>query len=322
MAARWISQGPDVIQAGFNVEIPTKPDQRLPERGGSLTGPQVGSIRTVVAHPTNADIIYIGTVNGGIWRTTNATAQQPTWTPLTVNLSSLSIGALDLDPTDPNRQTLVAGIGNFSASAGRGGRLSTATTGLLRSTDGGNTWREFGINGINNLNFSAVAARGNIILATASNGIGLFRSTDAGASFQTISGTDGTGLPRAGITSLVGDPTNPQVFYAAAIGNGIYRSDNSGATWAAVTPPDATIGDRPRDNVKIAIGNSGVVYVGVVTDGRLSGVFQSRDRGSNWRSLDVPTTQPGNIGIHPGRQGNTHFSLVADPNNPDIFYVG
>ena len=55
-----------------------------------LSDQVVGAVQTVVASPTNPDILFIGTVNGGICGTENATAANPTWTPLTDNASSLS----------------------------------------------------------------------------------------------------------------------------------------------------------------------------------------------------------------------------------------
>ena len=45
-----------------------------------------GCVAAVAAHPTNANILYVAGVGGGIWRTANATAASPTWTPLTDNL--------------------------------------------------------------------------------------------------------------------------------------------------------------------------------------------------------------------------------------------
>jgi hypothetical protein len=93
-----------------------------------------GAVHTVVTHPTNPDIIYIGAANGGIWRTTNATATRPHWVPLTDDLPSLSIGAMAMDPADPNR--LVAGIAWYSSFA-TGGELS----GLILTEDGGETWQ-------------------------------------------------------------------------------------------------------------------------------------------------------------------------------------
>jgi hypothetical protein len=59
--------------------------------------------------------MFIGGVNGGIWRTTNGGA---TWTPLTDNQGSLSIASLALDPSDPTGKTLIAGVGITSNGVG------------------------------------------------------------------------------------------------------------------------------------------------------------------------------------------------------------
>ncbi|UCF07358.1 MAG: hypothetical protein JSW28_06805, partial [Thermoplasmata archaeon] len=123
----WVSQGPSPIIDGQVEHIPGN-------------NPVVGAIHTVVAHPENPDIIWVGTVNGGIWKTTDATSPSPTWMPKTDFESSLSISALELDPNDPTHNTLIAGIGRASAKAREGG----PRTGLLRSTDGGVTWSDEG----------------------------------------------------------------------------------------------------------------------------------------------------------------------------------
>src|SRR5262245_23666069 len=99
----------------------------------------VGAINTVAAHPTDANILYVGGVNGGIWRTGNAKAASPHWTPLTDNLPALSIGALEFDPTDSTNKTLIAGIGRlFNGFSRHIGPL----TGVLRTTDGGENWTQ------------------------------------------------------------------------------------------------------------------------------------------------------------------------------------
>src|SRR5215510_11228532 len=122
----WIAQGPGPTRNG-QVDNVT-PNNEV-----------VGAIHTVAAHPTDANILYVGGVNSGIWRTGNATAESPNWTPLTDNLPSLSIGALEFDPTDATRRTLLAGIGGQISSFGRSGGF---LTGLLRTTDGGDNWAQ------------------------------------------------------------------------------------------------------------------------------------------------------------------------------------
>jgi hypothetical protein len=46
-------------------------------------------------------------VNGGVWKTTDATSPSPNWQPLTDDVKSLLIGALAFDPTEDSHQTLV-----------------------------------------------------------------------------------------------------------------------------------------------------------------------------------------------------------------------
>src|SRR5262249_6791113 len=85
-----------------------------------------GAVHAVAPHPTDRDTLYIGSANGGVWKTTNATAASPTWTPLTDDQASRSIGALEFDRTDGAHDTLVAGIGRFSSFQRRGGPLTGA----------------------------------------------------------------------------------------------------------------------------------------------------------------------------------------------------
>ena len=65
------------------------------------TNQVTGAIQAVLAHPTDPDVIYVGAVDGGVWRTTNATTATPIWTPLTDQFPSLAIGALGFDLSNP-----------------------------------------------------------------------------------------------------------------------------------------------------------------------------------------------------------------------------
>ena len=38
--------------------------------------------------------------------------------------------------------------------------------------------------------------------------------------------------------------------------------------------------------------------------------------------MDLPRTGPNNVGIHPGGQGAIHMSIVADPGDANIVYIG
>jgi photosystem II stability/assembly factor-like uncharacterized protein len=324
LGGHWTPQGPQPIEDDL-INVP--PD-----------GGVDGAIHALALHPKTAKTIYVGAVNGGIWVTHNAHVDRPNWLRLTDDQASQAIGALELDPTDSSYRTLVAGPGVYS-SFGDGGDLE----GLLRTTNGGATWQRLTGGGMMlGKSISGIAARGPIIVASVDFAnpfdfpyIGIFRSSDSGATFTQISQGNGvaTGLP-GGIThDLVGVPGQParlytSVLFADAVGgsNGIYRSDDTGATWTKVSTPavDAFLTSGSTSNVEFAVGRHNNVYVAIVRPFQLAAVFRSGDGGATWTQMDLPQTiEAGTpFGIHPGFQGDVHLSLVADPTDANIVYIG
>jgi photosystem II stability/assembly factor-like uncharacterized protein len=341
LAALVATPGPALSQlspGGF--WLPQGPGPTFNGQAEGMEGNEVvGAVHTVVAHPHAAGTFYIGAVNGGVWKTTNGTSQNVNWIRLTDNQSSNSIGALAFDPTDPAYKTLVAGIGRFSSfgSSAGGGR-----NGLLKTTDGGATWTAINGGGVlQEKNISGVAPRGNVIVVSVNtatsftfSNIGIWRSADGGATFQQIAVGNGaaTGLPGGVTHDLVGDPQRPNrlftsVVFADLVGgrNGVFRSDDTGATWTRVSNPamDALIVSNVTSNIEFAVGNHNNVYVAIANLGRLAGLFRSGDGGATWTAMDLPLTFEGApTGIHPGAQASFHLSIVADPTDPNIVYVG
>jgi len=300
-----------------------------PTTGGQVEGivdrEVVGAIKAIAAHPTDPDIVYVGSVNGGVWRTRNATNARPTWVPLTDSQRSLSIGALAFDPTDSTCNTLVAGSGRFSSLLGMGGALM----GVLRTTDGGATWTAFdGAGQFRAFHICDVAPRGQTIVIAANNA-GLFRTTNAGGAWEQVSGAAGTGLPSGVSFALAGDPATPARLFAHIGTAGIFRSSDTGGTWSKVS--NAAMDDLLNGavNVKISVGANDNVYVAIAGAGDLIGLFRSGDEGATWTALDLPSTveartQAGDIrvGLFPGRQARTHLSLAADRVNHSMVYIG
>ncbi len=86
-----------------------------PVPGGQTSGrvdPVTGRIISIAVHPTNPDIVYVGSANGGLYRTTNSSAAQPTWTPMMdtiqlqtagfASLGTMAIGAIAFAPSNPD----------------------------------------------------------------------------------------------------------------------------------------------------------------------------------------------------------------------------
>jgi hypothetical protein len=277
----------------------------------------VGAVHDVAPHPSDPNILFIGTTNGGVWRSDNALSAQPGWTHLSSTLPSQSIGALEFDFTDRSFSTLVIGFGRFS-SYHRGGSLS----GVARTTDGGRTWSVLDGGGqIVGLNISGVAVRGQTIVVTANSSEGLlqsgvWRSTNLGASWTRISGAAHSNLPSGAAFDLVNLPRSERL-YTNAGWSGIYRSDDFGETWSKVNTAALDAALTPSvSNVELALGPDSRVFVAVVTNGQLSSLLQSSDAGATWGELDQPP------GLHPGAQGQIHLSIAADPTNAERVYVG
>jgi hypothetical protein len=290
----WQARGPAPTRSA-QVDVP--PDNEV-----------CGAIQAIAAHPTNPDILYVGSVNGGIWKTTNATAARPTWVAQTEDLPSQSIGAIAFDPTDATRQTLIAGIGRWSNFARRG----DDEIGVYYTTNGGTNWTLLGATPLLGQRMSAVSARGPVLMAASTNG-GLFRSVNTGASWTLVSGTNG--LPAGGIADLEGDPTDANRFYAAVLGAtpSIRRSDDGGATWIDVTTGIVGLGSTTT-NIRMSVGSGGVLYLAAVNGGALALVYRSPDLGVTWTAMDIPA-------VHPGGQGTPNTAIAADPANPNLVYI-
>lgn len=331
MSAPWSSKSVfgaalalGLLLAGAAGANPVVPLTFIPNGPAGMTtshpnGPRAGAINSLIVKPGNPDVIWVGSVNGGVWKTTNGTSSSPTWTPLTDHQASLSIGALGLDPTDPSASTLVAGIGTTSSHNGDGGPL----TGILRSTDGGDHWTPLGSDDLSGQDIAAVAPRGQVIAAATQTGI--WRSDDTGVTFHHEGMPSGVLFRRA--TDLVGDPSDPDVLYAAlaGAGGGVFRSTDTGDTWTQIAAasfgqpggPDLVTGAR---KIVLAVHHDAagnVVYAGLLdTTGNPSGVFRTSDPAAStptWASLDIPAIE----GASQGR-----MSIAADPSNRDLFYLG
>ncbi|MDD2767765.1 MAG: sialidase family protein [Methylococcus sp.] len=308
--------------------------------------PVSGAINGIVPDPVNASVLYIGTVNGGIWKTINAKDTSPSWTPLTdTQLPALSIASLAASPV--NRNVLFAGTGSTSSNGGEG----NPGFGIARSDDGGATWKALAADMFKDKRMTNIVPtaldNGNVVLAANfyEKG-GVYRSTNGSEQFERVSGKDGSGLPDAGVSSLIADPAAPQRFYAAIpallpslTGNasqtntqqaGIYRSDDGGLTWsrtgtAPVGGPDLSL--RILLSLHNTEGNN-VLYAAVAVQKKKTdkkgkeetkdvwdSVFKSPDQGTTWTKLpDIPN-------VSPGAQASIHGALLADSADPKAVYL-
>ena len=315
-SAVWTAQGPAPMLNGQALTWPT-----------TAKNPVAGAIRAVATHPSNANIAYAGTVNGGVWKTSNALAQSPTWAPLTDQKESLSIGAISLDRTNAN--TVVAATGLWSSYALAASptvpNVGVSQGQILISRDSGSTWTVSANSLFANQKASSVIVRGNVVVAGFLDSVGLVRSTDLGAHWTRISAS-GTGLPAGRVDDLIEDIQQTNRLYLTSSGVGVFRSDDLGAHWLNVSQNDRSVGGL-NDGIlgstaaKVRVAQDGRAYVGIVPPANHSGyafvsyVGFTTDGGAHWTTMDQPFLLAWGAPFF-------HFSFSVDRSNSSFVYIG
>ncbi len=310
--------------------------------------PASGAIEEVAIDPNNPAHIVVGTVNGGIWRTTNGNRpfngvdddaangvddalEQPDWVPLTDNFASLAIGDIAFSPLDATGNTIFAGTGSSSSLGNSGGQ----PIGVLRTTDGGNTWSGFQITpapgeppvrAILPTTFDGdpgtLGVQQTVLVGT-TTATGLYRSINGGQTYAPISGT-GVGLPNGAVTQIVGDPNNASRYFAGVVGQGVYLSTDGGGNWAPVNGTGGNILTNLGASTSIQVAadpGGGVTRLYALISGPTVGAFTSTDGGTNWTALAAVPAGFANATFNNFYTGMASDQLVIDPTNPLIVYV-
>jgi hypothetical protein len=316
--------------------------------------PVSGRVTAIVVHPTNSSVAYVGTAQGGLYRTLDGGA---TWTPLMDNAPAglvgtpLAIGALALDPTNPATVLVGTGEGNLSGDSffGSGFYIITAADTVtpvvngpynLRVSDNADIFSGRSIVGIavdpSNHNNVFVATSSGVggIVASAYSVLaerGLYRSTNAFAGVDTIGTPVWTRLSVAAsetnciTTAVVIEPGNANNLVCALFsqsGNnntgGIYRTTNALAATPTFTN---TLATDDFINVKLATAKvSGVTTVYATTSEDFG-----NDEGQLYKSVDggatFGTPLPGADGFA-GFQGFYDIAVAVDPTNANKVYIG
>jgi uncharacterized repeat protein (TIGR01451 family) len=280
----------------------------------------------------------LGAAGGGIW-VWNGTS----WIPKTDNMPSMHIGALAVAPSNDN--VVYAGTGEGALSGD-----SYFGNGVLKSTDGGNTWSHisgdyfYGVsisrivvdpNNANHLYLAALRGRGgnHRTSPVQHSRFGIWESTDGGVSWnllkQAPQGSNGA-------TDLELDPQNGDL-YASFWGDAIYKSTNDGGSWKTIMnglPANANYGGVPtRFSISLShpAGQAqATLYAGFdwySSDGTYdqSEVFKSTNAGGSWSQITEPdpsgTFNKENPSGYCATQCYYDNVVETDPTNPNVVFV-
>jgi xyloglucan-specific exo-beta-1,4-glucanase len=193
--------------------------------GGYVTG--------IYLHPKQPNLVYIKTDIGGFYRW-SAGAQS--WMPLTDHFPFADHNyyggeALAVDPADPN--TVYIAAGKYTAD------WWTEPGAIFKSSNQGKTWTKLGLElpmgGNEDKRWAgerlAVDPFNSKVLLFGSRQNGLWRSVNAGRTWQRVARFPAQLDGAIGITAIVFDPQVAGQVYAAVYGDGVYQSTDAGISW-------------------------------------------------------------------------------------------
>lgn len=275
---------------------------------------RAGRTRSLAVDPSNTNILYSGSVSGGVFKSTNAGAS---WFPTNDFSTNLAITSIVIDPTNSNIVYAGTGEGFYNADAIRG-------AGVLKSTNGGTSWTLLssftGGSGFPYYINDLYIRSDNPAIIFAATNSGLFRTTNSGTSWTFLH--QGNSSVRG--TQIVGDPGSPGIIYVS-YGNfstdGIYKTTNGGTSFTKLAGGLPTSGYQ-RISLAIGTSNSQVLYACLSsTSSYTRGIFRTTNGGTSWDSVATPV-DPLTGQSHLNGQGWYDNVIAVDPTNPNIVYTG
>jgi photosystem II stability/assembly factor-like uncharacterized protein len=266
-------------------------------RQWEVTGPWGGDVRALIASPDDSNLFYVGTSDGQIYRSTDG-AQ--TWRRLKPGLArrGLSVDSLVIDPRD----TKVIYAGVWPLGRGEEG-------GIYKSEDGGDHWKLLEKSKKMDVRSLAVSpSDSNFLIAGTANDDpnlnGVFRSTDAGKSWDRISPVGDKEIRN--IESVAIDPRDTNIIYAGTW-HLPWKTTNGGATWKQTgNQIVGMINDSDVFGISVDPLQPNIVYANAC-----SGFYRSTNAGEKWYKFPgIPFS------------ARRTYALLPHPTDKNVIFAG
>lgn len=286
----------------------------------------LGRVNCVAFSPSNTNLVYAGTANGGLWRREG----NGNWTALTDHLPSVSISGVVVNYQNANDIWILTGDGDSGGSQGM------YSAGVFESHDAGSTWKASGqfpglrdtlYNGYKLIQHPTDPA---IFFACTSKG--LYRSSNYCASWTRVNpslwlwpGTSNLRLPS--YTDIEFKPDNPNTIYVTSneVSPTFQRSTDGGLTFTPISNTQLNAARRLAIGVSPHQPNRIYLLSGPATGpGMFNGFFSSADSGNTWATN---ATTPNILGYaidgsDDKHQTNYDLCVAVNPANANMVATG
>lgn len=275
----------------------------------------------VAVHPVDTGTVFVGSASGGLWKSVTGGIGANAWTRINTGYPDLAVSHIAIDSANP----LVMYIGtgeNYGYQFSLNGLNVRVTRGMygigiLKTTDGGNTWTK-------SLDWSYNNKRGvwkviinpkNSSMLYAATSEGIYKTVNSGNNWYQV-------LNYKMVMDMEINPVDTNILYSS-VGNltntipqtdkGIFKTTNGGINWVKLSgglPANWT----GKATIEIYKGNPELIYASIPNEFSYVGYFKSSNGGSNWTSV--------NNSVPIGNQGWYNNGHIVKSNDPNSVLVG
>ena len=267
-----------------------------------------------------ANLFYMGSTGGGVWKTTDA---GNTWQNISDGFFGGSVGAIAVSESDNN--VMYAGMGEKTVR----GNVSSGD-GIWKTENAGKTWKHVGLKNSRhiprmrihpkNADIVFAGVMGDLYKPTQERGV--YKSADGGENWKRVLFSD----ENSGVVDLIIDPNNARILYATTWdvrrtpyslssggkGSALWKSVDQGETWTNIsTNKGLPSGIWGIAGVTVSPINSDIVWA--LIENEKGGIYKSTDAGKTFKLINSERKL---------RQRAWYYTRIyADTQDENILYV-